>query len=311
MNRIKVNITRQDASQAKSYLYQVMLDGQQIYLGKVFMMKQQTTATVDLTDILSDYQYAGQGILTPTWADNQYKQPQAQETPLNGNERHYDRIIINWYDNNVQQGTLSANVYFHTIPFNAESMQRKIGNNVTYYFGKLIPRMPKLHTKNLRYGQLINSGNMIAPVWISNRNTTYTFNRANGSRVIAIDLHRFETDNVNVLYSSDNGLIREILRLDNCPAPYYLCWTTSNGGFQCQPFTGASQYTEESNRNTKVSVDDMTDIANSQINGKWQLKSYNLTDAEYNEYMDITRSQYLLLYDTNIDVCTSVKLGII
>lgn len=306
MNRYKVIFNTGATAADKQYIYNVYISNTLIYTGKAFKIASQESIRIDLTDIFGDYQYKGYGIIKPEWVDGAYKQQQVNEVSLSANPSvekglHYASARVDLMDGEIRVAQQPVAVYFHNIPFEGISDQTILNSNLTYHFGSLIPRFPKLRTKNLRYAQLVNSNANRQPVWTNGTNTMVSFLNTNGSRIIGRDLAIIVPmlNNSNDMYS--NGV--KIAHFDECVGEhdYYLMWLTDNGGMQCQRFRSSSTYTEESTRNMKLSTDDMNDVANSTIKGKWKLKSDNLTDAQYDEYMAITRSPYLLLYIPKMD----------
>lgn len=287
MNRVKFRFNGLPEDKEKYYQYDLLIGTSQvIYRGKAFKIKTANFLELDITSILNNYQYRGYGILTPIWREENYMQPQetiytiTDSTP----EQHYNTITVKLYDNNSLVSSVNKNIYFHTVPFEGERKE-KIINGKNYYFGNLIPRMPI--TDKLRYGQLVYSKDYITTKW-NNINLGTT----KGSRIYNVAIPRQD------LYDGKT----KILKVDtDCLAPYYLCWITSDGGFQCQPFKGKSTYNETSTTNYKLSYDEQKDIVNRVINGQWELNSGHLTEAEYKEFMNINRSPYLLLYISEYD----------
>lgn len=286
MNRIKIDFQVQNDKE-KYYNYQVLLGTNIIYRGKAFKLSSQNNLVLDITDILNNYQYRGLGMLTPTWLNDEYRQP--TETIVNllntSSEQHINTVTVKLFDGDVLISTINKQVYFHTIPFEGERCETLI-NGKYYYFGDLIPRMPL--TDKLRYAQLLYAPTSTTIQW-----GTQNFGTFKGSSVI----------NVPIPKSDISDGKSKILQVDkDCLAPYYLCWITKDGGFQCQAFKSRkSTYTENYTTNYKLSTDEQKDIANRSINGTWQLISDNLTETEYKIFMDINRSAYLLLYITEYD----------
>lgn len=286
MNRTKIDFQIQNDKE-KYYNYQVLIGTNIVYRGKAFKIASQQNVVLDITDILNNYQYRGLGMLTPTWINDNYVQPQENITNIlnTSSEQHKNTVTVKLFDGDTLIKTITKNVYFHTIPFEGESNERLI-NNKYYYFGDLIPRMPL--TDKLRYAQLIYTDGITSTVWGDTH-----FGTIKGNVVYNIAVPK------NDLYDGKT----KILQVDKeCLAPYYLCWITKDGGFQCQPFKSRkSTYTENYTTNYKLSSDEQKDIANRSINGTWQLISDNLSEKEYKIFMDINRSAYLLLYITEYD----------
>lgn len=293
MNRIKYKIEGLPQDTEKYYRYEILIGNKVVYVGKAFKIKTENKLVLDITSILDNYQYKGYGILTPTWFENDYRQPQENIYVIldDSQEQHYNSVTIKLYDNNTLIENQTKNIYFHTIPFEGSRTSRLINGN-TYYYGTLTPRMPL--TDKLRYGQLV----------YSRENTTTKWNNINFGTIKGSRVYNIAIPNEDV-YDGKT----KILKVDKeCLAPYYLCWLTSDGGFQCQPFRGKSIYSENSTTNYKLSFDENKDIANRVINGQWTLTSNILTENEYKQYMDIGRSNYLLLYITEHDKVVYVNV---
>lgn len=295
MNRVKYTFSGLSTNKEIYYNYDIFIGTNNVYKGKAFKLKTDDNLVIDITPILNNYQYKSYGILTPTWNENRQEYTQPQEniytiidtTP----EQHYNQVKVDLYENKTLIKSISNNIYFHTIPFEAEQNERLI-NGKYYYFGNLTPRMP--YTDKLRYGQLVRTESTTSTKW---NNINFGAYKGNVVYNIAIP-------NEDVFDGKT-----KILQVDkDCLAPYYLCWTSKDGGFQCQPFRGKATYNETSTTNYKLSFDEQKDIANRVINGTWEIMSDNLTESEYKEYMDIGRSNYLLLYITEYDKAVYVNV---
>lgn len=290
MNRIKFKFSDLPTNSEGYYPYQIYINNSNtiIYSGTAFKPRNKTELVFDVTSILCNYLYKGLGILTPTWnyTENNYTQPTTTCTRLTPDspEQFYTTVYVELNKGGVIIPRMKQ-VYFTSIPFEGERGERLI-NNKYYYFGNLVPKMPL--TTKLRYGQVVYSSNSVNTTW-----GTKDLGNDSQSRVYNISIPN--TD----LYDGDT----KILQVDTeCKAPYYLCWITKNGGFQCQPFNSKkSTYSENYTTNYKLSYDEQKDIANRSIIGKWNLISGNLTAEEYKEFTDINRSPYLLLYITEYD----------
>lgn len=294
MNRIKYKITLPNSTPTeKTYRYDVSLDYLTIYRGKFFMLPNKQV-TLDLTDLLSNYQYKGMYMLEPVYDyDKQCytREPQTGvETPITVSQpqQHYNTVSVKVFDDNGNSiVTTSKTIYFHTTPF--ESKIRRTNNNgINYYFGSLTPRFP--FGTSMSYTQLVDGDGTKICRWRNEKNATIVISTPQKTGTIM--KYRGDSD----IYDGD----LKILEVDKCNAPYYLMYLTQDGGFQSQPFYNV-KYSETYTTNTKITVDDNKDIANLFANGKWTLKSRNLTNSEYHEMMDIARSPYLYLYITSLD----------
>jgi hypothetical protein len=262
-----------------------------IYSGKIFKLPNQTELTVDVTDVLTIFQYKGLGLLQLTWNGSNYTQPTETTTNLNsGNELHLSSISATLYnENNTQVATQTKQVYFHTIGFESERVETIIDNTTYYTDFSLIPRMPI--TNKLRFGKILYTTANKSVQWKDKEGyILHTFPRLKGSRVHNIDVPSED------LYVEK----QKILQIDKeCIADYYLLWLTQSGDLQAQPFN--AKYSETHTTNKKLSSDEQQTIANSQTKGSWSLKSNILSDNHYKQYMDIYQSPYLMLYVSEID----------
>lgn len=294
MNRIKYKITLPSSTTTEHiYKYDVLLATNTIYKGKLFVMPNKTSIELDLTDLLTNYQYKGQYMLEPVYDyDKQCYVRNVSSNTTQGmslTQLHRNTVKVKVYDDNGNTiVTTSRTIYFHTTPFENQIRKTTNNNGVNYYFGSMIPRFP--FGSSMSYTQLVDSDNGGGTIlWNSNKNILITATAKYDGCILKA---KVETD----IY--DGNL--KILEVDKCNAPYYLMYLTQDGGFQSQPFYNV-KYSETYTTNTKITVDDNKDIANLFANGKWTLKSRNLTNTEYHEMMDIARSPYLYLYITALD----------
>lgn len=298
MNRIKYKITLPySTSTEKTYKYDVLLATNTIYRGKFFMLPNNTQVVLDLTDLLTNYQYKGMYMLEPVYDyDKQcYTRDVSSNTvehlTASQQQQHHNTVSVKVYnDDGTTIVTTSKSVYFHTTPFENQVRKRTNNNRINYYFGSLTPRFP--FGTSMTYTQLVDSDDGSATAYWKNvkGNLTRTFIPKTTGTIMKANIITSD------IYDGD----LKILEVDKCNAPYYLMYLTQDGGFQSQPFYNV-KYSETYTTNTKITLDDNKDIANLFANGKWTLKSRNLTNTEYHEMMDIARSPYLYLYITSLD----------
>lgn len=294
MNRIKFDINITPQSTEKIYRYELLIGNRIIYNGKIFTLSNQSKILLDCTDILNNFEYKNLGMLNQVWNGTEYTQPITQITLLNDSsiEQHYNKVSFKLYnDNNNLIAQQSKNVYFQTITFENEQQQKLI-NNKYYYFGDKIPKMPL--TDKLRYCQLVYSANTTNTTW-----NNINLGSEKGSRIYNISIPTID------LYDGKE----KILEVDKeCLAPYYLCWITTNKGFQCQPFY-YTNYSETFTRNEKLSTDEVATLANVSLRGNWEIRTNLLkSDNEFKFYTDIYKSASLLLYITELDKAVFVNV---
>lgn len=294
MNRIKYKFTLGTTTKEQMYKYELRnySEGNTlIYSGKIFKLPNQIELTVDVTDVLTIFQYKGKGLLQLTWNGSNYTQPTETTTNLNsGNELHLSTISATLYnENNTQVARQLKEVYFHTIGFESERVETIIDNTTYYTDFSLIPRMPI--TNKLRFGKILYTTSNKSVQWKDKKgNIINTFSNMKGSRI-----HNMAVPSKDLYVGN-----QKILQIDKeCIADYYLLWLTQSGDLQVQPFN--AKYSETHTTNKKLSSDEQQTIANSQTKGSWSLKSNILSDNHYKQYMDIYQSPYLMLYVSEID----------
>ena len=136
-----------------------------------------------------------------------------------------------------------------------------------------------------------------------------TFNSLqSGDNVVNTSLYNLRSASGGYIYIQESNTYKPIGFIDSCNAPYYLVWIDNDGAMVCHRFTKSSEYSEALTRNTRVSSDDTTYVANGYAEGKWKLKSYNLTDSEYEYYMSMLNSPYIMMYDTEKQRCRYVMV---
>lgn len=317
MNRTKINLTFTSANTDRTCFYKVQITGGLLlFVGKCYVMAGTNNITLDLTDIVGNCTYKGYDLLTPTWNVDGYYQPhinsnsqRATTIPTTNLQQHWNPITVTLYSDSGltnQIATTSKNIYFHSIPFMTESYDDRIGSDLSYNIDfNLVPRLPRLSTTKIRYGQLIYNSTSANPYWYkgTSGNTITSFGSGSGSRVISYRLDELVSrmTGYNTVQSLSNGTRRDILRLDDCIAPYYLIWLNPNGGFQSWPFKSSSVYSEEHTRNMRLTMDEQSYISNHSLSGNWKLKSDLVTDAQYKALLGCTLSPYTILYITELD----------
>ena len=317
MNRTKLNLTFASSNNDRTLYYKVAVtSGINLFYGKCYCPANTSTITLDITDVLQNSVYKGYGLLTPTWYGDGYYQPHidsaAQRTdtiPSTNLEQHFNPITVTLYsDSNLtnQIATKAVNVYFHSIPFMTESYQDRLGLQLAYSIDfNLVPRLPRISTDKIRYGQLVYSYTSETPVWYkgTSGNTVASFGSGSGSRIVSDRLDSIVADmaGYSTVQGANNGHRTDILRLDDCAAPYYLIWLNPNGGFQSWPFKQSSVYSEEHTRNMRLTMDEQSYVSNHSLSGNWKLKTDLVTDAQYRALLGCTLSPYTLLYITELD----------
>lgn len=102
---------------------------------------------------------------------------------------------------------------------------------------------------------------------------------------------------------SNNIIIAEY---DDCVADYYLIWCDRTGGYQCQPFSKKSVYSEDITTTMITNSYDEERPYQRGVKNKWVLNSDWLTYDEYRAYESIFTSPYTYLFDTKHNELTPV-----
>lgn len=317
MNRTKVQLSFTSANTDRTCYYKVQITGGLLlFVGKCYVVANASSIVLDLTDIVGNCTYKGYELLTPTWNVDGYYQPHIDiasqmytRIPTTNLQQHWNPITVNLYSDSGltnQIATTSKNIYFHSIPFMTESYDGRLDSYLSYNIDwNLVPRLPRIETTKIRYGQLVYSSGSTNPYWYkgTSGNIITSFGTNNGSRVMSYRLDKLVSSmyGYNTVQSLSNGTRRVILRLDDCIAPYYLMWLNPNGGFQSWPFKSSSVYTEEHTRNMRLTMDEQSWISNHSLSGNWKLKSDLVTDAQYKALLGCTLSPYTILYITELD----------
>lgn len=313
MNTYKHILSVPSSSTEKMYLTRVSVYGQIVFNGKIFVMPYQTQVTFDLTDIFANYMFNGAGILKPTYVASNtqaYVQPNMSITNLSANfatHKELIRIPYNIIISNVSTGATvtsgSGTVFLRGKTSNSNRMQQRTWR----YFDA---EKPKAHyptitssSNPLRWGNTMSqTSTSTIYIYRKNGNTYTNFSSfsgvTSGDNVLATKVYNLRNISGEDFYVQDNGVYKAIGHVDSCNAPIYLQWVDDDGAITSQKFTPRSEYSEAITVNTRVSSDDTTYTANQFVEGKWKLKSYNLTDAEFEYYMTMINSPYILLYDS-------------
>lgn len=324
MNTYKKVITlSQTYGVEKLYLVRVSVSGNTIFNGKIFVMPYQSQVTFDFTDIFANLMYNGAGILKPTFktSNQTYAQPTSGTLNLTntfGTNREIVKLtytlVVMTEDGNTSVYNTTDSVYLRSNSINAARF-----NQQTWRFfdsDKPIAHFPTViySSSDLRWGNTMTNPST-STVRLYRQNGS-TWNNAvtwasvgQGENALSTYLYGLRGHSGNDLYVQDNTVYRPILHIDKCNAPYYLLWIDGDGALTAQRFTSRSEYTEKITVNTRVSSDDTTYTANQFSEGSWKLKSYNLTDAEYEYYMTMIASPYILLYDSAKDRCSYVRIS--
>lgn len=89
--------------------------------------------------------------------------------------------------------------------------------------------------------------------------------------------------------------------LPACHSDYYLSWIDRTGGWNCQPFDGRYDFSEQFKTETTTNLFNERRPMRKEVSGKWILNTKFLTEEDYKMYEPILWSKYLYLYDVRND----------
>lgn len=98
------------------------------------------------------------------------------------------------------------------------------------------------------------------------------------------------------------------LGLDKCVSKYYLCWQDRTGGFQCQPFSKTSTFSEDIKRNEWATYQNAKRLGSVEVTNKWELNSEWIPDEHMPYYESIMVSPAIFLWDLDNDISYRVTV---
>lgn len=260
------------------------------HTGKFFCEAGQSDVQLDLEDILINYRYNGVQSLKPVanTANNQYQMPNTQAGLVN--ECYYNQVRVVSIDTTLQFTTVTNYFWFIPIQIFGYSFSIPTGLVTPATTDGLIPHIPANAPTGFNFSTLIYNN--------SNATINATYRRDNtvvGTLSIAAHTaqHRPLTGATEGYYINNV----KVVDVDDCIRPYYLVWMQNNGGLQCQPFLKTSKFSVSYTNKTAVDIRNAEWKISSTAEGKWNLKSKNLTDEEYRQYGELFNSPYLVLLD--------------
>ena len=269
---------------AGTYHYDVRVYGydnqwHKIYDGNVFVQAGQTSVNIELGDVLWNHRFTGENYISPavnTTGDN--------FVMCDGQDTLYDY----WF-NSVQvsipdlSASVARNVCFYNYnPFGNTCIQPNHDNVGLWMSHQPTPHIPSNPPAGFRFRQLVYNGSFIKGI----DNTTTT--------VQVSKLGTILFTGGSGKYTINNTTVAEI---DSCPHPYYLCWMTSGGGLQVQPFLKGSELSIKYDNNNRVDMSDFEWGYNRSVKATWKLRSGFLTNDDYKAYGEMFNSPYLILLD--------------
>ena len=299
-SRIKVDLTT--TSQATPYYqtYNVYLKGiatgstyTLVYVGRVYVPASTTKVTIYLNDVLrdnsTDYSFF-----------------------LDDSEDFVDtNLMLYW---KVTSATIDYNglVYYYDLPI----WKKEPASEPDADFGLLlaqttnkVPRVPSIKTGFMTIGATIFSTITQNVYYWSDTERIEHANLnlvANGVVFIQERLSYIFAEEATIPSSLWLGTATEKVTkiaelLPACQSDYYLSWIDRTGGWNCQPFDGRYDFSEQFKTETTTNLFNERRPTRKELNGKWSLNTKFLTEADYKMYEPILWSKYLYLYDVRND----------
>ena len=299
-SRIKVDLTT--TSQATPYYqtYNVYLKGLDsdstyalVYVGRVYVPASTTEVTIYLNDVLRD-----------NGTDYSYF--------LDDSEDFVDtRLMLDW---KVTSATIDyiGRVYYYDLPLWEKEPAGEPDANLELLLAQTtnkVPRVPAIKTGSMQIGATIFSTSAQNVYYWSDteiieHDALYT--AANGIFCIQERLIYIFADEATIPSSlwlgTDTEKVTKIAELlPKCQSDYYLSWIYRTGGWNCQPFDGRYDFSEQFKTETTTNLFNERRPMRKELSGKWSLNTKFLTEADYQMYEPILWSKYLYLYDVRND----------
>ena len=281
MNIFRLQVNPSNNHRTLIYNVSVQNNGvwEQIFVGKVFVFKNQSVVEIELEDVLWNYKFKGKNYFSPeinSTGDN-YTMPIAKE--------NLDEYWYNWVRNEIPEtnSILTKNVcFFNSDMFNNRLSKVEKGVVPIHMNYQPISHIPLNLPDGFAYRQIVYNG-----TFVKNVDETSETKSFNGLGVI------------NFSGGKESYGINEkiIAKIDQCSAPYYLAWMTNSGGMQVQPFLKSSEVSVNYKNNSRVDSSNFEWLFNQQTRASWKLKSKNLSDKDFKAFGELFASPYLILLD--------------
>ena len=299
-SRIKVDLTT--TSQATPYYqtYNVYLKGiatgstyTLVYVGRVYVPANTTKVTIYLNDILrdnsTDYSYF-----------------------LGDSEAFVDtRLMLDW---KVTSATIDyiGRVYYFDLPLWEKEPTSEPDANLELLLAQTtnkVPRVPAIKTGFMSIGATIFSTSAQGVYYWSDTGIIehpYLVGAVNSIIFIQERLSYIFGEEATIPSSLWLGTAEEKVTkiaelLPACHSDYYLSWIDRTGGWNCQPFDGRYDFSEQFKTETTTNLFNERRPMRKELSGKWSLNTKFLTEADYQMYEPILWSKYLYLYDVRND----------
>ena len=299
-SRIKVDLTTTSQGTPYYQTYNVYLKGiatgstyTLVYVGRVYVPASTAKVTIYLNDILRD-----------NGTDYSYFLDDSQDF-VDTN------LLLDW---KVTSATIDyiGRVYYYDLPLWKTEPASEPDANLELLLAQTtnkVPRVPAIKTGFMRIGATIFS--------TSAQNISYWSDTeiiehlplstaANGIFYMQERLNFIFEEEATIPSSLWLGIgaskvtkIAELL--PKCHSDYYLSWIDRTGGWNCQPFDGRYDFSEQFKTETTTNLFNERRPMRKELSGKWSLNTKFLTEADYQMYEPILWSKYLYLYDVRND----------
>ena len=281
MNIFKLGVNPSNQHRTLVYNVSVQNNGvwDNIFTGKVFVFKNQSIVEIELEDVLWNYKFKGRNYFAPSInsTGENYVMPLAKE--------HLDEYWYNLVKVEIPQ-TNSVTTKFVNF-FNSDMFNNRLDNVTDGCVPIMMNYQPISHIpanlpEGFQYRQIVWNGD-----FVKNVDETSETKSFNGLGVITFAGGK-STYGINE---------KKICQIDQCSAPYYLCWMTNSGAMQVQPFLKSSEVSVNYKNNSRVDSSNFEWLFNQQTRASWKLKSKNLSDKDFKAYGELFASPFLILLD--------------
>ena len=299
-SRIKVDLTT--TSQATPYYqtYNVYLKGiasgsiyTLVYVGRVYVPANTAKVTIYLNDVLRD-----------NGTDYSYFLDDSQDFVDT-------RLMLDW---KVTSATIdyTGRVYYYDLPLWKTEPTSEPDANLELLLAQTtsnVPRVPAIKTVFMQIGTTVfSTGEQNVYYWSDTEKIEHP-NLAGAVNSILFIQERLSlifADEATIPSSlwlgTETEKVTKIAELlPACYSDYYLSWIDRTGGWNCQPFDGRYDFSEQFKTETTTNIFNERRPMRKEFSGKWSLNTKFLTEEDYKMYEPILWSKYLYLYDVRND----------
>ena len=324
-DKITISMTFPSIPEDGTYIYKVMKNATNvIFVGNVFLTKGVLRYEFELNELLNDFQFVNDN---PSLNMQTDILAQYNIVLTVGSNSYASSKIDVCHIYRYPHATPVMNTFVY--PINTQpsvsilmlqGFQQKIQEAVLY------PRVPFVQSDEYRLGILFELGSDKFPD-IDNLN--FAYETESGLTFLEYGLEAYEfmfnyAPSSSDLYDGENepdenssifvangttpADMIKVAEFDICPAPYYLLWQDRFGGWQSQPFTGTSTYSESFDRRTTTKYDMTNKLSGIKCTPKWKINSQYIPFKYVPYYESLFVSPFLKLYDTDQDRMFDVVL---